>query len=720
MEINHQTTKVYKTNLFPIRVDFSKTHRSVLKTFLTERGNERKILNRLRYRLAQKLKKPVYYFFKPSGEAYFIVLAKVDGEITIDLEGVSYDLFPSEELKEIPKPTAQDVEYIIKDLLRFSGIESKLVKKFKKEITDRRHGKVIVFPQLELQVWKHFEEYLLQLDIRFRIVPEKNLQQLLEENLLKPEDIVNNPDFKVKPAEINKTFQILEVKKASEYSEEHLQTIAKRSTREITKKVWKKVLNSDRSRFFIATLKGGYVYPAVMLRPVLNFANIENTKEVSDIVKLPPEERFLKISFLVKIINKLTTSYGIEVLSKPLELTDKDKIPYLNEVKDAKGLTQKVKGLSLKPFLERCHPFIKRNTLKVQILIVEESYKDLNNQRKKLLKEIFRFLTSKGIKLEFLPALERKARETRKETKAILAPLLGKIKERKPDLVIAFIPTFGGFDIVRELSLYDYIKQTLLGENIASQIILNTTLFQEKSFPFIALNVEEQILGKTGNVPYKLARPLEGSDVFIGIDISRAANKGKSVNAGAFTKIFFADGTFLKYSIQLNPTLGEELTERAIDNVFLKLSEHNVKGRITVHRDGFFRGKEVKLFLEKAKDFGYGIELVEVIKSGNSRFFGDTKTIKGLYYLLDNDTAVVATYNNTDRWVHRPIRVRKVYGDLPIQTHISNILSLTLLNYASFRTIRLPATTHYSDEMATFLLRGIVPAKQEGEEMFWL
>lgn len=37
--------------------------------------------------MAQKLKKPVYYFFKPSGEAYFIVLAKVDEEITIDLEG---------------------------------------------------------------------------------------------------------------------------------------------------------------------------------------------------------------------------------------------------------------------------------------------------------------------------------------------------------------------------------------------------------------------------------------------------------------------------------------------------------------------------------------------------------------------------------------------------------------------------------------------------------
>ena len=720
MNISHNDQRVFRTNLFPLKVDLSGIPTSVLKTYITERGNERKILNKLRFRLAKELQKPVYYYLNPNGEAFFVVLGEVKEKIEITLDEVLYEFEPVEGLKEIPQPSAQDVEYIVKDLLRFENIDNKLSKSFNNVISDPRLEKIVVFPQVELQVWNHFGDYLLQLDIHYRIVPFKNLQQLLEEGTISVEDILQNREFRVKPSGVNRTFRILELKRASEYPEDFLKTTARRATQEYTKRLWEKVLGSDLDKIYIATLEGGYVYPAQILRPVLDFNTIENTQEVSKLVKLPPQKRFSLILQLLGVVRRITSPYGIEISPKPVELDEKDKVEYLNEVVDAKGEKRPVKGLSLKPFLERCQPFIRKETLKVQILVVENKEGNLNEERKLLLKEVFKLLASKGIGVKLLQPIGLRAKKTRNDTRIALAPILAEIKERTPDLVIAFIPSFGGFDIVKELSLYDYIKQTLLGANIPSQIVLNKTLLKRDSFPFVALNLVEQILGKTGNIPYKLARPLEGSSAFIGIDISRAPNRGKSVNAGAFTKIFFADGTFLKYSIQNNPATGEELTEKAIDSLFLRLLEHRIQGRITVHRDGPFRGKEIELFLSKAKDFGYELELIEVIKSKNPRFFGYSPNIKGLYYQFDENTAVVATYNNSNYWVHRPIRVRKVHGQLPLKLHVSNILSLTLLNYASFKTIRLPATTHYSDKIAALLLRGITPAKQEGEEMFWL
>lgn len=81
---------------------------------------------------------------------------------------------------------------------------------------------------------------------------------------------------------------------------------------------------------------------------------------------------------------------------------------------------------------------------------------------------------------------------------------------------------------------------------------------------------------------------------------------------------------------------------------------------------------------------------------------------------------MIATHDNSNLYTHQPVKIRIVKGKLPLEKHISYILSFTFLNYSSFKPIKLPATTYHTDKMARMALRGLKPAKTEGEEMFWL
>lgn len=142
-----------------------------------------------------------------------------------------------------------------------------------------------------------------------------------------------------------------------------------------------------------------------------------------------------------------------------------------------------------------------------------------------------------------------------------------------------------------------------------------------------------------------------------------------------------------------------------------------------IHRDGRFPSGEVESFINFSKVYRYNVELVEIIKSGNPRFFPETEAerkLKGYFLKLDENSVVLATYNNIFHGTHKPLKIRKVYGELSVEEHASYVLSLTLLNYASFQPVKLPATTHYSDRITGLLLRGIEPESKEGNIMYWL
>ena len=63
---------------------------------------------------------------------------------------------------------------------------------------------------------------------------------------------------------------------------------------------------------------------------------------------------------------------------------------------------------------------------------------------------------------------------------------------------------------------YYQFKQLNVGRGIGSQVVLDKTLDKAFSMANIVLGIS----GKTANIPYVLAQPLEYADLVVGIDIA--------------------------------------------------------------------------------------------------------------------------------------------------------------------------------------------------------
>lgn len=553
--------------------------------------------------------------------------------------------------------------------------------------------------------------FLLHLDLKFRIQPFETLQTLLERNDFNPKRI------RVKPIGIDFVGRVQDVFKAKEKGEEFFRLCMERSTHKSSKKAWEELLKNRelREKAFLVVLEKGYTYPATILKPVLTYENLEDEErnEVADIVRMEPGKRLNLIRYILRRYVKALRDYGWYI--SPEEERAKGKLNFKDTVLDAKGKNTKV-ITNLRKFLELCRPFVKKDVLSVEIISVSV-YKKLEWRKEEFLKELINFLKNKGIKLK-IKGKSLILAQTREEAKEKLIPVINKIKD--VDLVIVFLEEYPKVDPYKSFLLYDFVKRELLKKMIPSQVILNRTLKNE-NLKFVLLNVAEQVLAKTGNIPYKL-KEIEGKvDAFVGIDISRITRDGKTVNAVAFTKIFNSKGELVRYYLTSYPAFGEKLTEKAIGDVFSLLEKLGFKkgSKIVVHRDGRLYRDEVAAFKKYGELYGYSLELLEIIKRNNPRFFSNEKFIKGYFYKLSEDSVILATYNQVYEGTHQPIKVRKVYGELPVEVLCSQILSLTLMNYSSFQPIKLPATVHYSDKITKLMLRGIEPIKKEGDIMYW-
>ena len=712
------------TNLFPVSVDWENLqfHLYEVKGIPPTEGRK-SILNRLRYRLTSLLGSPTFY--TTEGKNFFFYTFKGnEKQIEIYLGEEEVFLFTYKGRVKPPKPRREILEWVIEDIIRLEKLREKFQRRYlmRKKLKTQL-GEVILYPSPLVKV--HGEKnFLLQVDIKFRLTTAKTLQDLLEEGDLTPPQLEGNESFKIKPYGFDRTSYAVRVFKASELDQKELEAKLKVSARERTKKEWKTLLEDEekREKNFLVQLANGYLYPATLLKPVLDFEKLgDKASEVIKDVKLNHQKRLKLISNIVRELIPLTKPYGVFIKREPLKVGEENFLNYHKEVVDSQNFKRNIET-SLLSFLVKCKPFVKKPVLKTKVIFITDGRNPTYPTRvRELVKSLGTLLREKGIKLDLQKEPFKFFGKTRGEVIKQLSTKLGEILKGQPDLILVFAPEYGVKNLFEEITIYDYLKKRFLENGIASQFVLKNTLLRNRNLDYVVYNIAEQIMGKTGNVPYRLSKNLEGADVFIGLDISRVSRKqGGSVNEGAFTKIFFSNGSFLKYSLSSSTSFGEEFTQKAIYELFLRLRESGIgEGkRLVIHRDGFFRGKEPEIFTKLAEDFGYKIELVEVIKRNNPRFFGEK--IKGLYLPLSESEAVVATYNSPPRATHQPIRVRLIKGELPLEKHVSYILSFTLLNYSSFKPVKLPATTYHTDRMAKLALRGLKPSKTEGEEMFWL
>jgi len=305
-------------------------------------------------------------------------------------------------------------------------------------------------------------------------------------------------------------------------------------------------------------------------------------------------------------------------------------------------------------------------------------------------------------------------------------------QNQDPDILVAFFPEDFADEDDDETAYYHF-KSLTIGRGIPSQVIEGTTLENEKSISSSVNNIVLGILGKIGNIPYVLAKPLEFADIVVGIDIARSKKKrlSGSINATAITRIYLSDGDFLQYVIHDAPLEGETIPTSVLQTLFPKT--HFEGKRVVVQRDGYFRGDEKKALLDWANKIKAIFLLVEVIKTGSPRIYGrgsrkregktEFYTIqpeKGSAFVFSDTEAIVVSSlppfkNATPQPLH--IRTEAPFG---IEQAIESVLAMTNLHYGSVRPPRLPVTIHYSHKIAYMALRGIKPKNLEGKVPFWL
>ena len=704
-------------NLYKITFDLKNNEFTVFESLSPL---DRKTINRVRYALFKRYSLPVIF-----REGKFFVYGKVDDHhVEIPLSEEIAVLLKKKGIETVEEfKTEEEVQNFIRDMLEAHEVPKKFAQAYVRKNNLKLRGKfgdIYFIPYPQSRVFKRGNDFLLMVDVRFRLVLKHSLQQLLDEGLISVSDVYN---LRLKPKNYDFTSKATDIKKASELGREFVQSKLKYSRGKLTRKYWSTILKYPKifEKTYVVFLGNNYVYPAGMLNVVIDFKSVEKeiTDDIMKFVKLSPKERIKLIRELLQKYRSVLTPWGINLGDE--EQVD-GKIPYNNTLVDSTGKTTKIET-NMRHFLSHLKPFVKNPKVSTLVLIVDRTYdKQLFLNRKNFLKDLQSFLENKGINLLIGKQIHITAR-TRSEALKEVNKYLEEMK--RYNLVLIFLEEYGRVDpYTQETLLYDHIKKNLLEGMIPSQVVLNTTLKRMPSagWKFVILNVAEQIMAKTGNIPYKIEDEIPQADYFIGIDISRVT-RGNTVNVGAFTKIFAKDGTFLKYKLLSEIAFGESISRKAIQELFLTLSEMKVEegAKIVIHRDGRFQKDEAGNFIEFAKEFNYKIELVEIIKRGNPRIFPAKGTkIKGDFYKLNDNTLILATYNNIYQGTHQPLRIQKVFGELPIETLASQVLSLTLMNYSSFQPIKLPATTHYADKITKLLLRGIEPAQREGDIMYWL
>jgi hypothetical protein len=294
------------------------------------------------------------------------------------------------------------------------------------------------------------------------------------------------------------------------------------------------------------------------------------------------------------------------------------------------------------------------------------------------------------------------------------------LHKENPDILIALFP-----DEYREdeeaWGAYHHFKSLTIGSGIAGQVVYQSTM--EKSYAMA--NIVLGILGKTGNIPFILANPLEYADLVVGIDIARRRKERLvgSINATAIARVYFSTGEFLRYVIHDAPLEGETIPDHVLQSLF-PAKEFQGK-RVVIHRDGYFRGEEKRDLRSWAQRIGADFFFVEVLKTGTPRLYARQKghTIQPMkaeaFKLSQTDAFLISSLPPFADATPQPLHLR-TEPPFTIEQAIHSVLALTLLHYGSLRPPRLPVTIHYSDRIAYLALMGIKPRNLEGTIPFWL
>ncbi len=480
----------------------------------------------------------------------------------------------------------------------------------------------------------------------------------------------------------------------------------------------------------VRTGQNTYSYIASSLNIILTLQNAYlfgiSSKQISQYLKFTPDNRKRLISLIERTMTgdahneQSILLNNFDSRTNPELFPNLFKVPYSEPVIVGKGEKCEFNPRAIMNSLRRFGLYKYSNNLKnrsIKIgLLMTSSYKN-EAKVQSFVNKVKNLIKTLGFDL-VVPNIYKFDQSDRVDLERSINDLI----ENGSDVILAFFPEKPDDEgDLEEVDLYHVFKQVTIKKGVGGQVVNYDTLDNEYAIDNIILGV----LGKTGNIPYVLANPLDFCDIVVGLDIAREKkqNLPGSKNAAAIARVYFNNGDFLKYTIHDAPLEGETIPREVLDSLF-PVEEFEGK-RVIIHRDGYFRGEERKTLEKRAKSIGAEFSLVEVIKTEAPRLYLEdsgniTSPKKGTVFMIDDCNAFLISSPPPFRGsTPRPVRIRN-YGPINTNQAIRSILALTQLHYGSLNPPRMPVTIHYSDKIAYFALKGIKPPELTGSIPFWL
>lgn len=296
------------------------------------------------------------------------------------------------------------------------------------------------------------------------------------------------------------------------------------------------------------------------------------------------------------------------------------------------------------------------------------------------------------------------------------------VEKENPDIILAFFPDTATADDDEDSdtdATATYIKSLTLGRGIPTHVIHESTLNDPDAMPFIIMN----ILGKTGNAPFVLAEPLEHADFVVGLDVVRNTRKttGETILT-AITRIYKADGEFLRYIVRSLTMQGESLPYVLMRDLFPQ--REFSKKRVIVHHDGEYATDLLEALAGWGKAIGATFYPVEIVRFGSPRIYaiqnGIVQPPWGSAFKLSSTEALLISSLPQDDITPQPLHIRAVGSTpLPIEKALRGVLVWSVLAYAE-RLPKLPVTVMNTQQFAYWLDKGGTFGSDEGDVPFWL
>jgi len=488
--------------------------------------------------------------------------------------------------------------------------------------------------------------------------------------------------------------------------------------------------------------KKRYCYPIKALKIVVSTANLSRftqtdneRKTISAELKMPPFKRHQMIQTVWQALQGYFTEQKLPIRllpaynqsNHPTRFAMMKDLDFNQSLRFAKGTVSIQKDSDILPALQKQGIF-HISTPTIRVAVVDAVYGE--NHRTERHNQLLRMKTSfesLGITLQsvtnYLYANEIEQQKQRSQLRSMLRQAI----QATPDVILIYLPEADRKQHSSDdaSSLYNVTKAVTIGAGVASQVIYENTIANA----YADANIIMGILGKTGNIPYVLAQPLDFVDVVVGLDIGRRKmGNGGSLNVGAMSRVYLNDGHLLGYNLAGGSIVdGETIPQTVLENIFPP-EEFGGK-RVIIHRDGRFPIPELESLMQWGDIIQAQFFPIEVTKSGTPRMYQILngkidQTNKQTVFYLDEQTAFIVTspppaFKGVAKTTAQPLKIRNL-SRLTLEQALLSVSNLTLLHYGSVRPPRLPVSTHASDKIAGFYLRDIRPQQTKGNKPFWL